>query len=99
MAFNKEQMVALSAYEGYFETAVKASWSRNPGRDALKEIHAIFTSATGDQRRFNDNCSTCILNLLKDCGKVYFASKADEMVSDTKKVARKTKKNAVRSDK
>ena len=35
-------------------------------------IYDIFTQATGDRRRFSDNCSTCILNLLADCGKLYF---------------------------
>ena len=35
-------------------------------------IYDIFTQATGDRRRFSDNCSTCILNLLTDCGKLYF---------------------------
>lgn len=35
-------------------------------------IYDIYTSATGDQRRFSDNCSTCILSLLTDCGRLYF---------------------------
>ena len=35
-------------------------------------IYDIFTQATGDRRRFSDNCSNCILNLLSDCGKLYF---------------------------
>ena len=35
-------------------------------------IYDIFTQATGDRRLFSDNCSTCILNLLTDCGKLYF---------------------------
>lgn len=35
-------------------------------------IYDIFTQATGDRRRFSDNCSSCILNLLTDCGKLYF---------------------------
>ena len=35
-------------------------------------IYDIYTSATGDKRRFNDNCNHCILSLLQDCGKVYF---------------------------
>ena len=35
-------------------------------------IYDIFSQATGDTRRFSDNCSTCILNLLTDCGKLYF---------------------------
>ena len=35
-------------------------------------IYDIYTSATGDKRRFSDNCSHCILSLLTDCGKLYF---------------------------
>lgn len=35
-------------------------------------IYDIYTSATGDRRRFSDNCSTCILSLLTDCGRLYF---------------------------
>lgn len=35
-------------------------------------IYDTFTQATGDTRRFNDNCSHCILSLLQDCGKIYF---------------------------
>lgn len=35
-------------------------------------IYDIYTAATGDQRRFNDNCNHCILSLLTDCGRIYF---------------------------
>ena len=35
-------------------------------------IFDIYTAATGDRRSFSDNCSTCILSLLQDCGKLYF---------------------------
>ena len=72
MTFTKEQLTILSAWEENFRTAVKAKWARNPGRTALRVIYDIFTQATGDRRRFSDNCSTCILNLLTDCGKLYF---------------------------
>ena len=72
MTFTNEQLKALSAWEENFRTAVKAKWARNPGRAALRVIYDIFTQATGDRRRFSDNCSTCILNLLTDCGKLYF---------------------------
>lgn len=37
-------------------------------------IWETYTQVTGDQRRFNDNCSSCILSLLTDCGKLYFQS-------------------------
>ena len=72
MTFTKEQLKILSAWEENFQTAVKAKWARNPGRTALRVIYDIFTQATGDRRRFSDNCSNCILNLLSDCGKLYF---------------------------
>ena len=72
MTFTNEQLKALSAWEENFRTAVKAKWARNPGRAALRVIYDIYTSATGDQRRFSDNCSTCILSLLTDCGRLYF---------------------------
>ena len=72
MTFTKEQLKTLSAWEYNFRTAVLADWANTPGSAGLRVIHEIFTSVTGDQRRFNDNCSNCILHLLRDCGKLYF---------------------------
>ena len=72
MVFNEEQLKTLSAWEDNFRTAVKAQWARNPGSNSLRVIYDIYTSATGDRRRFNDNCNHCILSLLQDCGKPYF---------------------------
>lgn len=45
-------------------------------------IYDIYTQVTGDQRRFNDNCSTCILSLLQDCGKLYFESLEETKVNN-----------------
>ena len=72
MTFTTEQLKTLSAWEENFRTAVKAQWARNPGRSGLKVIYDIYTSATGDKRRFSDNCNHCILSLLQDCGRIYF---------------------------
>ena len=72
MTFTKEQLNTLSAWEENFRTAVNAKWARNPGRSGLRLIYDIYTSATGDRRRFSDNCSTCILSLLHDCGEIYY---------------------------
>lgn len=77
MRFTEEQIKALSAYEGNFHTAVHAQWTRHPGRSGLRIIYEIFTQVTGDQRRFNDNCSHCILSLLQDCGRIYFQDKEE----------------------
>ena len=75
MTFTEEQLNTLSAWEDNFRTAVNAQWARNPGTNGLKVIWGIFTSATGDTRRFNDNCNHCILSLLQDCGRIYFRDK------------------------
>lgn len=72
MKFTEEQLKTLSAWDENFRTAVKAQWARNPGSSNLRVIYDIYTSATGDKRRFNDNCNHCILSLLQDCGKAYF---------------------------
>lgn len=77
MTFTTEQLKTLSAWEENFRTAVKAQWARNPGRSGLRVIYDIFTSVTGDTRRFNDNCNHCILHLLQDCGRIYFRDKEE----------------------
>lgn len=77
MTFTEEQLMTLSQWEDNFRTAVLAQWARNPGRSGLRVIYDIFTSVTGDKRRFNDNCSHCILSLLQDCGKIYFRDKEE----------------------
>lgn len=61
-------------------------------------IYDIYTSATGDRRRFSDNCSTCILNLLTDCGKLYFedtlSAAVDNLPTKEVKVSEKAGKVA-----
>lgn len=86
MTFTTEQLNTLSAWEEHLRTAVNKQWARNPGRSALKQIYDIYTKATGDRRRFSDNCGNCILSLLSDCGKVYFRDK-EEMARREVKVA------------
>lgn len=104
MTFTKEQIETLSAWEENFRTAVRAKWARNPGRTALRVIYDIYTAATGDRRRFSDNCSDCILSLLHDCGEIYYRdveemarmaaeskdkAKVVELSTGTKKTVRK----------
>ena len=77
MKLTKEQIETLSQWEYNFNCAVKADWTSNPGRAGLQVIYDIFTQATGDTRRLNDNCSHCILELVRDCGKLYFHDKEE----------------------
>ena len=75
MTFTKDQIEALAPFEAYFHTAIYADYSRHPGRENLRKIYDIFTGATNDTRRFDDNCQHCILHLIKDCGRIYYRDK------------------------
>lgn len=80
MELSKEQLDALAPYESYMMTAVKSNWSRYPGRDALQEMHRILEEVTGRTRPLNVNCQSCVLNLLRDCGTIYFKAKSAKEV-------------------
>lgn len=99
MELSKEQLDALARYESYMLTAVKSNWSRYPGRDALQEMNRILEDVTGRKRPLNVNCQSCVLNLLRDCGTIYFKAKeskpvelVDEDIASVKKVEVKTKR-------
>lgn len=77
MTFTKDQIEALSIFEPYFHTAIYADYSRHPGRENLRKIYDIYTGATGDTRRFDDNCQHCILHLIRDCGRIYYRDKEE----------------------
>ena len=71
-------MQALEPLEPYFETAVRASWSRAVPRILMETCHRIWEQAIGRHYPFILNCSQCQLNLLRDAGTVYLAQKAEE---------------------
>lgn len=77
MKLTTEQFEALKPYEEYFRTAVNAQWARHPGRSALELIHEIYQSATKTTTRLNLGCNHCILRLLTDTGRMYFADKEE----------------------
>lgn len=77
MKFTDEQMKALEAYEPYFDTAVRASWSRAVPRIMMETLHRIWEEAIGRNYPFVLNCQQCQLNLLRDVGTVYFAQKEE----------------------
>ena len=70
-----EQFNALAPFEHNYETALKANYSRYPGRAAIDTMFAIFREITGSRLNINRSCSTCVLNLVKSVGKLYFEEK------------------------
>ena len=99
MKLTEDQIKTLSAYEQYFETAVNGNWARYPGAVALQQIHRIMEDVTGTKRPLNTNCQSCVLNLLKDCGILYFEAKKARAVDLTGAEAAPVKKVAVKTTK
>lgn len=82
-------MKELSQWEGLFHTAVNASWASNPGRVALERIADIYEAATDQRLSRNYSCGACVLRLLSDTGRLYFAQQAAAKEKDRKSKARK----------
>ena len=82
-----EQFQALAQYEDRFTTAINAKWCRYPGLAALQTMVSVYNSVTGQTLRLNSGCSRCVLHVVQDTGRLYFAEKARrEAVQETKVV-------------
>ena len=77
MRLTEEQYRSLEQYEQNMRTALRSSYARNPGRIALLGIQDIYNDVAKVNNRINVGCSVCILNLLKDVGRIYFADKEE----------------------
>ena len=71
----EEQFDTLAQYEPNFESALKANYSRYPGREGVDTMFRIYREITNTRMNLNRSCSVCILNLVKSLGKLYFAEK------------------------
>lgn len=92
MKLNEGQFKALQPYEAFMRTAVEGRWARNPGRRALELMAQIYKEVAHLRVFAMDyNCSSCIVNLLSDLGRPYFADKAEK---EAQKAEKKTKKVA-----
>lgn len=90
-----EQFAALAQYEDRFRTAIDAKWCRYPGLAALQTMVSVYNSVTGQGIRINSGCSRCVLHVVQDAGRVYFAEKARreaEQAANAKQVSHATAK-------
>ena len=71
-----EQFAALAQYEDRFRTAIDGGWCRYPGLAALQTMASVLGDVTGRAVRINSGCSRCVLHVVQDAGRVYFAEKA-----------------------
>ena len=66
-------------------TAVRSQWARALQSDHYNAIYDLWKSVSGTDVPRNANCASCILTLLTDVGRAYFAQKeAEERVQLSK---------------
>lgn len=93
MKLTQEQFERLVPYEKYFRTAINSKYASYPGISALETINRTYNEVTGIVRKLQASCGSCILNLLTDMGKIYFAHKQEQIDADNDKAAaEKTKR-------
>ena len=76
MNFSDKTFEALAPFERYFKTATEADWCPNPGRSALDAMAAALTEKDGRRTAVNHACGSCILNVVKRTGYLWFEDKA-----------------------
>ena len=76
MNFTDKTFETLATFERYFKTATEADWCPNPGRAALEIMADALTEKDGRRTFINHACGSCILNVVKRAGFMYFADKA-----------------------
>lgn len=96
-----EQFNALTPFENNFTTAIKVNYTRYPGRAAIDTMFNIYRELTNSRININRSCGTCVLHLVQNVGKLYFAEKTrrEELKAEpepkpdkAKKTTKKTKK-------
>ena len=87
-------MAYLSRYEDRMRTATNSHWCSPVSQTELQGITDILNYALETNRRANANCASCILEILTDIGRIYFAQKEAEIAASTKKVATRSTKVA-----
>lgn len=71
----ESQMAEVAHLEDKFRTSVKSKWCRYPGKEDLDRVASILHVVTGRRHSVSVGCSTCIVDLMAELGRMYFATK------------------------
>lgn len=90
-------MQALQPYREHLRHA-QSDFMINPGREAIRLMDAIYHRATGAPLKTDPTCGSCILNILKRLGRLYFdcEAKANTRGRNKGRKAKETQKNSQR---
>ena len=81
MNYTDEQFAALAPFEDNFRTAIGGEWTRRIRTPDQLRIKEIYEAATKSRIPFNQGCGTCLLNLLKRAGRLFFQDKNEREVA------------------
>lgn len=74
MYYTEEQFNALTPVADELRRAIEHNYAHNPGAKTLDAIREAYISASGTKRYpRNWGCSACVVQLMKDAGRLYFA--------------------------
>lgn len=82
----EEQYNALAPYEQNFKTALECQYSRYPGADGVDTMFRIWKEITNTRMNINRSCSVCILHLIQDVGRLWYAEKAKRIAEQLDKM-------------
>ena len=91
MNFSDKTFETLGTFERYFKTACEADWCPNPGRAALEIMADALSEKDGRRTFINHACGSCILNVVKRAGYLYFEDKAQREASAAPETPKPTK--------
>ena len=77
MNFSEQTFNRLSAFERYYDTAIHGDWCPNPGRDALAAMCDALDEHDKKRNLRNFSCASCLVRIVKRCGYLYNADKAE----------------------
>lgn len=73
MTFTEKQLKELWDAEIHFDNVVNRSCIRNAPEWLTKKIISIYEDATGETVKYKMNCPSCVMNIYRMIGKIYFA--------------------------
>ena len=88
--FTRAQVEALAQYEPIFGHAVRAAWCEYPGLEGIERMRSAWKELTGKDYPYRPGCSTCMMNLVRDCGTLYFAAKEAYSAPEAAEVGKTT---------
>lgn len=78
---SEKQLNNLEPLERYFGTAIRSGYCSYPGEANIELMRSTWAELTNQVYPFRAGCATCIFNLIRDLGTLYFAARPERNVA------------------